>query len=1403
MTDTTDIMDAVRGLLLQQSQSQEHQLRLILEGLAGNGNAHKERTLPRLNVPDFYGKPAEDVNSWLFILQQNFEATGTPTEKRPLIASAYLRDAALQWYRHHTLEHGGMAYEEFCQGMQTMFLPHNHQELLRDKLDALKQRGKMEAYVTEYMALINQVQDMSEADKIHAFKRGLAPKTRAQVGYVAPKTLQAAIELAQGYDSNFFASRGQDVQERAHKQEWWPRRAHDREAYVPMETNSAQAHYAPARRDAGARRAPEGKAECTYCGRKYHVESECHKKAYDQRNKAEVNAYATESRRPELMCVDAHINGVLVSCLVDTGANTSLVSPQTAVKCGLKVHRAHIKIRVADGTEVEGHGTVHQVGLTVGTHHVTMDLGVVPLGHQAILGMDFLKKSAVRMDIKQGSLRFPGICIKAKKTHEDQSEDMRVHTVVQEGEPIDTPGQAVKTEASIEDVHYEQELWPTGIKCTEYKICDTLSVKEKCTILELLDREKEGFADNMSALQASSLEPYQIHTTSEKPVYAHPYRKSLKERTLMQIEVQKMLEAGIIRASTSPWSAPVILIEKPDGSSRFCTDYRELNKVTTTDAFPLPRMDDIFDRLTGSKIFSTLDLKAGYWQIRLDAASQAKSAFSTPDGHYEYLRLPFGLKNAPAAFSRQMHTLLGHMRFVEIYLDDITVHSKTFAEHVGHLQQVLTTLRRVKLRLNKEKCSFAQTRIHLLGHVISADGIQVDTRKTKAVQEIQAPRNIKELQRFLGMTGYYRKFMAGYAGVAAPLYGLLKSDTTWTWGNEQQVAFRSLKEKLIQAPVLRLPDLQRPFRVHTDASGHALGAVLAQVDDEGHEYACAYESRLLKGPERNYGISEQECLGIVWAIRKLRPYLHGARFELITDHSALKWLMSIREPTSRLTRWAIYLQAYDFEIIHRKGTAHTNVDILSRPRMEEQPAAINAVTTRSAKPRKQDAQQEDKDVQQGKGTEKESAQRILPRKDDRHALIEKAHLLGHFKATATRERLRDLYEWPGMAKEVDTFIQECKACNRHDTGPKLDRAARVLSVGNLFDRVGIDCVFGLPKTKEGYIGILVLTEYLSRFPYAVPIRTKTAEEVASHLIQYMALFGPPRELLSDQGREFLNQVVDKVSKSAGIERKVTSAYHPRTNGLTERFNQTLIKAICCHSEKDPRRWHEWIPFVLLAYRTKRQSSTGHTPFEIMFGRAANHFLPWEEGSQGRPNDGAEGLEQRALEIRTLVEDTRPLARAAIERAQRRQVITQNGRTHKVANLTPGTMVYLKNMGLLTKLQPKYSGPYQVEATTEKGNYWLKNTLGNRLPTSYPPSRLKVVQVKRDKETYEVERIIEHRVSEGNMEYRIRWKGYTAKEDTWEPEDHIDTPECIQEYWASLEAVTEDSDETKPGDMSQS
>ena len=390
-----------------------------------------------------------------------------------------------------------------------------------------------------------------------------------------------------------------------------------------------------------------------------------------------------------------------------------------------------------------------------------------------------------------------------------------------------------------------------------------------------------------------------------------------------------MLDQGVVRPSTSPWSSPIVMVQKKDGSWRFCVDYRKVNAVTRQDAYPLPRIDASW---TGSAYFTTLDLASGYWQVELDNEAKEKSAFSTPSGHFEFNVMPFGLTNAPATFQRLMECVLAGLTPSEclVYLDDIIVFSTSFAEHLSRLQAVFRRLQHAGLKLKPNKCYFATKEVRYLGHIVTAEGVKPNPAKTKAVSTYPVPQDVHELRQFLGLANYYRRFVKDYSRIAEPLHQLTrKTSKGFQWTPSCQEAFEELKDRLTTPPILGYTDFSQEFILHTDASATALGAVLCQAQN-GQERVISYWSRQLSKPERNYSTIEREALAAVAAIKEFYPYLYGFSFTLVTDHNPLTALKSLKDVGGRLARWMMFLQQFQLKIEYKPGKDHSDADALSR-----------------------------------------------------------------------------------------------------------------------------------------------------------------------------------------------------------------------------------------------------------------------------------------------------------------------------------------------------------------------------------------------------------------------------------------------------------------------------------------
>ena len=477
------------------------------------------------------------------------------------------------------------------------------------------------------------------------------------------------------------------------------------------------------------------------------------------------------------------------------------------------------------------------------------------------------------------------------------------------------------------------------------QLCEALRLSEvpvdlegRDVIARLVLEFGDVFALTDSELGVTDRAHHYLDVGDSTPIKQYARRIPYVLRASVEEAVDDMLQRKIIRPSTSPWASPIVLVKKRGGAYRFCVDYRKLNAITKTDVYPLPRIEDYLDALSGACFFSTLDLAAGFWQVPMHPDSIEKTAFVSHAGSYEFTVMPFGLKNAPSTFQRLMSSVLAGLSqdVCMSYIDDILVVGRTFDEHVENLRIVLQRFREAGLKLKTTKCDLLKSKVRYLGFFVSSDGVEVDPEKTRAVSEFPIPRNVRDLRGFLGLTSYYRRFIDGYSKLAKPLHRLTGKDVSYQWDSECQRAFEDLKKKLITAPVLVYPNFEVPFILETDASHDGLGAVLAQRQPDGTTRPIAYASRTIQGSESRYASSELEALGVVWATRHFHHYLYGHGCIVYTDNIALKSLLATPHPSGKLARWGLALQELDLTIQHRSGRENRNADALSRYPVEDQ-----------------------------------------------------------------------------------------------------------------------------------------------------------------------------------------------------------------------------------------------------------------------------------------------------------------------------------------------------------------------------------------------------------------------------------------------------------------------------------
>ncbi|GJT43704.1 putative reverse transcriptase domain-containing protein [Tanacetum coccineum] len=434
----------------------------------------------------------------------------------------------------------------------------------------------------------------------------------------------------------------------------------------------------------------------------------------------------------------------------------------------------------------------------------------------------------------------------------------------------------------------------------------------------------EVFPEDLPGLPPTRQVEFQIDLVpGAAPIARAPYRLAPSEMKELSEQLKELSDKGFIRPSSSPWGAPVLFVKKKDGSFRMCIDYRELNKLTVKNRYPLPRIDDLFDQLQGSSVYSKIDLRSGYHQLRVREEDIPKTAFRTRYGHYEFQVMPFGLTNAPAVFMDLMNRVCKpHLdKFVIVFIDDILIYSKSKQEHEKHLKIILDLLKKEELYAKFSKCEFWIPKVQFLGHVIDSEGIHVDPAKIESIKDWASPKSPTEIRQFLGLAGYYRRFIEGFSKIAKPMTKLTQKKVKFEWGDKQEAAFQLLKQKLCSAPILALPEGSEDFIAYCDASKKGLGAVLMQ-----REKVISYASRQLKIHEKNYTTHDLELGAVVFALKIWRHYLYGTKCTVYTDHKSLQHILDQKELNMRQRRWLELLSDYDCDIRYHPGKANVVAD---------------------------------------------------------------------------------------------------------------------------------------------------------------------------------------------------------------------------------------------------------------------------------------------------------------------------------------------------------------------------------------------------------------------------------------------------------------------------------------------
>ncbi|MGL5707634.1 MAG: reverse transcriptase domain-containing protein [Aeromonas sp.] len=607
---------------------------------------------------------------------------------------------------------------------------------------------------------------------------------------------------------------------------------------------------------------------------------------------------------------------------------------------------------------------------------------------------------------------------------------------------------------------------------------------------------------------------------------------------------------------------------------RLCIDYRLLNDITIKDKYPIPRIDEILDDLSGAKVFSILDATSGYYQLAIEEEDKPKTAFSWKGGLYEFNRMPFGLCNGPATFQRAMDRIFAKERgkFVIPYMDDLIIYSKSIKDHENHIEVVMGRIKSYGLSLNKSKCVFASDELKILGNIISAGKIKPDPNKIKAIHDYPKPANIKELRSFLGLVNYCREFIKGYAILANPLFKLLKGKTkrsvkTLEWTQNEEKTFVELKKALTIHSERAQPDFTKQFILTTDASEEGIGAVLAQKDDQGREKMISTFSRRFEKSQKNYTVTEKELLGIVKGIENYRHYLLGSSFILRTDHKALTYLKNLKNPASRLLRWALQLQEYEFVVEYVKGE-HNIADGCSRTTSLSNVLSYN--TTELAN-------------------------------SERKRIIEDHHIsLGHGSINNMKFVIGTKYKWAGMHKDIESYYNHCEICLKGGNA-RVNTKNRVIMSEHPNDLWEIDLLGRIPNDGESRF-IFVAIDHYGKWVETCILESKTGRNICDAIKKLIIeKHGIPKRILTDCGTEFKNNELKLLTAQYGIELIHASPHHHNTTGAVERVNQTLMERIRRLSNYGELPWMNEVEAATRAINMSYNRSIGTSPYMLRYG----------------------------------------------------------------------------------------------------------------------------------------------------------------------------------------------------------
>lgn len=1131
-----------------------------------------------------------------------------------------------------------------------------------------------------------------------------------------------------------------------------------------------------------------------------------------------VELSGLEPTSNQLIRLKAKCRGEELSVLVDSGASEDYIDPAIVKKLNLPTLQVGDRqVKLANGTLQDAGTVVPDMRFRIGQLKDRRPFTVTKLAQDdIILGKPWLTAHNPDIDWVSNTITVQrkgmSYTLQSKLDKSDQSPNFSLLSALQ-----------LKRELRKGAVAFLAVLKETTEDPTIQAIDDLPLPREDPewaekmrqmlkTYRSIFGKLPKGVPPSRGVEHEIELEP------GSKPPYLRVYHMSPLELAEVKRQLTELIEMGFIQPSKSPYGAPILFVRKKNGKLRMCVDYRALNKITVKNRYPLPRIDELMDQLHGATVFSKLDLQSGYWQIRIAEQDVPKTAFRTRYGHFEWRVMPFGLTNAPATFQALMNRILQPFldKFVVVYLDDILIYSKTPEEHLEHVAKVLEVLQQSQLYVGLDKCAFGLREVDFLGHIVSANGIKPDPKKIQAVLDWPVPRNVHDVRSFLGLTGYYRRFIRHYAHKALPLTELTKEQTPWHWRDEiEGKAFESLKHACSTAPVLAMPDPTLPYEVYTDASQFALGAVLLQDQGKGLQ-PVAFLSRKLSPAERSYPTGDREMLAIYYALQQWRCYLEGAQFKVNSDHLNHTWFSKKKDLSRRQAKWSQWIESYygSIEIVYKEGKANLS-DPLSR-----RPDLATVVTVSVSDDFKQQIQARyESDPFYDKlmpcmwmhdGLWYYHDRVAIPADQQlRRRIIQECHdcpSAGHLGFTKTLQRVARRFWWPHMGRTIKSYVLACPSCQRNKPTMQLPYGLlHPLPVPtSKWEQITMDLITDLPPTKHGHDAVVTFVDRLTKMVHFAPtVKTAKAEDIANVFVRtWYRYHGLPRVIISDRDRRFVGRFWQALFEAVGTELRLSTAFHPQTDGQSERANRTLEEVLRHFVSPRQDDWDDYLHLAEFAINDSVNPSTGYSPFYLAYGQDVRSAIDLTNvvvpAAQAHAQDITEAVEHAKAKLREVQE-----RQAQAANRHRRDYQFKVGDKVKLSTVNlnlPSTMT--------KKLVARYLGPFSVERVINPVAYKLKLPPSMKIHPVFHISLLRPwkedaifpghtsapvpVQVYPDDNQWLVDKLLDKRKERVGrtwvIEYLVRWLNCGPEDDSWEPASNIEQS-LIDEYEQSHHGTT--------------